>query len=315
MSPVPSTIHPAAFLDSFQASLSRFSGYRLQFPSYTHSNPSKKHHFSSNLRTISSDPFPEKSPQRKSNLVAENRKTGHIETSISQPSSNGSFPNGNWIDEWSDTQLKKLPKRPKAVLDYRNGGVSSEDDEGSGSGSTSASTMDRIVEKLKRFGYVDDMIERKERLPERGSVEDIFYVDEGMLPNSRGGFSEKSPLGMENGDSGGDGRVLFPWEKPPANGERNSVRKRSKTSLAELTLPESELRRLRHLAVRLKSRMKIGGAGVTKEVVDAIHERWMASEVVRLKCEGPPTLNMKRMHEILEVRFLFEFAVFMFLLF
>ncbi|KAH0993913.1 hypothetical protein GBA52_005396 [Prunus armeniaca] len=31
-----------------------------------------------------------------------------------------------------------------------------------------------------------------------------------------------------------------------------------------------------------------------------IHERWKTSEIVRLKIEGPPALNMKRMHEILE---------------
>ncbi|XXG43572.1 hypothetical protein AAC387_Pa01g3570 [Persea americana] len=305
MSPVSSTcqIHPTAFIDSFQASLSRFSGYRLQFLRYNHSNPHKKHHFSSNLRTISSAPFPERNPQKNSNLVAENRKNGPLETPISQTPSNGSFQNGNWMDKWSGTQFQNLPKRPKAVLDYRNGGVSSEDDEGSGSTSTSASTMDRIVEKLKRFGYVDDMIERNERVPERGSVEDIFYVEEGMLPNSRGGFPAESPLGVENSDNGGDGRSLFPWEKRPLNGEavRNAVRmRRSKTSVAELTLPELELRRLRHLALAMKSRMKIGGAGVTKVVVDAIHEKWKLSEVVRLKCEGPPTLNMKRLHEILE---------------
>lgn len=224
------------------------------------------------------------------------------------------------MDKWSGTQFQNLPKRPKAVLDYRNGGVSSEDDEGSGSTSTStsASTMDRIVEKLKRFGYVDDMIERNERVPERGSVEDIFYVEEGMLPSSRGGFPAESPLGVENSDNGGDGRSLFPWEKRPLNGDavRNSVRmRRSKTSVAELTLPESELRRLRHLAVAMKSRMKIGGAGVTKAIVDAIHEKWKLSEVVRLKCEGPPTLNMKRLHEILEVKLFLKFVFFLFLLF
>lgn len=54
------------------------------------------------------------------------------------------------------------------------------------------------------------------------------------------------------------------------------------------------------MAIRTKSRTKIKGAGVTKEIVDLIHEKWRTEEVVRLKCEGPSALNMKRMHEILE---------------
>ena len=73
--------------------------------------------------------------------------------------------------------------------------------------------------------------------------------------------------------------------------------------MAELTLPESELRRLRNLTFQKKHKTRIGGAGVTHAVVDMIHERWKESEIVRLKIEGPPALNMKRMHEILEVCF------------
>ncbi|MBA0789547.1 hypothetical protein Gotri_026320 [Gossypium trilobum] len=46
--------------------------------------------------------------------------------------------------------------------------------------------------------------------------------------------------------------------------------------------------------------MRIKGAGVTQEVVDTIHEKWKTMEIVRLKVEGAPALNMKRMHEILE---------------
>lgn len=152
--------------------------------------------------------------------------------------------------------------------------------------------MSRIVEKLKKFGYIDDSEEVKERpLPEKGSVEDIFYAEDGILPDSRGGLS----LDLNE-------EVRFPWEKPSETDNVASARKkRTKTSLAELTLPEGELRRLRHMAIRTKSRTKIKGAGVTKDIVDLIHEKWKTEEVVRLKCEGPPALNMKRMHEILEV--------------
>ena len=84
---------------------------------------------------------------------------------------------------------------------------------------------------------------------------------------------------------------------------RGSFNRKTRSSVAELTLPESELRRLRNLAFQKKHKTSIGGASVTQAVVDMIHERWKESEIVRLKIEGPPALNMKRMHEILEVCF------------
>ncbi|KAG5075643.1 hypothetical protein JHK84_056874 [Glycine max] len=214
----------------------------------------------------------------------------------------------HWLKRWNDpTNNHARPKPPCAVLDYsENGhasksGLASSDEEG-GDGNTGGSTMDRIVEKLKKFGYVEDGIQNKERVIEKGSVEDIFYVEEGMLPNSRGGFSSESPLGFGSFGSD-DGKVRFPWEKPVVEEleERKSMRSRSKTPLAELTLPESELKRLLKLTFEKKHKTRIGRSGVTQAVVDKIHERWKTSEIVRLKFEGEAALNMKRMHEILEV--------------
>ncbi|XP_042504027.1 CRM-domain containing factor CFM3A, chloroplastic/mitochondrial-like isoform X2 [Macadamia integrifolia] len=305
MALVPSRqIYPTTFLDSFQSSLSRFNSSRLQIFRYGSSIPSKKHIFYVAQNSINRDSVPEKNPQRSHNFVLKNNHnkcSSAGETPISQFHSDGGFSGRSWISKWNENHQRMLPRTPQAVVDYRNSeGISSEDDEQSSSTTTSSSTMEKIVEKLKRFGYVDDTSERKERVPERGSVEDIFYVEEGMLPNTRGGFSSEFPFGVGNG-SEGDGEVRFPWEKPSVNEEHeNSVRRRSKTSLAELTLPASELRRLRHMAIRLKQKTKIGGASVTQAVVDLIHEKWKTCEVVRLKCEGAPALNMKRMHEILE---------------
>ncbi|KAM7277490.1 hypothetical protein ACFE04_019356 [Oxalis oulophora] len=82
--------------------------------------------------------------------------------------------------------------------------------------------------------------------------------------------------------------------------EGNEKGKKSKTALAESLLPEHELRRLRSVALRMYERIKVGVAGVTQAVVDAIHEKWKLDEVVKLKFEEPLSLNMKRAHEILE---------------
>ncbi|KAK4396908.1 CRM-domain containing factor CFM3, chloroplastic/mitochondrial [Sesamum angolense] len=53
-------------------------------------------------------------------------------------------------------------------------------------------------------------------------------------------------------------------------------------------------------SLRMVERMKVGAAGVTQALVDAIHEKWKDEEVVKLKFEGPPSKNMRRTHEILE---------------
>lgn len=294
------------FFDTFQTSFPEFHGSRV-FLKYGSSIVFTKRSFCSPFYAFSTDTCTNR-------ILYGSLST---RTPISRYDLRRNFCRANWIDRWNDTAKQNRPKPPRAVLDYPSsddnevsisrsdfsksyrGGSSRIDDDGRG-----GSTMEKIVRKLKKFGYMDD--ENKEKGQERaaiekGSVEDIFYVEEGMLPNTRGGFSKESPLGVE-GMFGSNGEVRFPWEKPKEReyADGVSTRRRSMASLAELTLPESELRRLRNLTFMKKHKMKIGGGGVTQAVVDIIHEKWKSSEIVRLKIEGPPALNMKRMHEILE---------------
>lgn len=74
--------------------------------------------------------------------------------------------------------------------------------------------MAKIVESLKKFGYIDESEEKKEAppLPEKGSVEDIFYSEDGILPNSRGG------LGLDLKEE-----VKFPWEREKSLKEKQEV--------------------------------------------------------------------------------------------
>lgn len=225
---------------------------------------------------------------------------------MSQPS-NGRviLARSSWLDDWNVTIKPNGGKRPQAVTNYRNrGDVSSSDSEEGTSTSSGGSTMERIVEKLKKFGYMDDVSDENENRVaiEKGSIEDIFYVEDGLLPNTRGGISEEFPFGDESVSGRGSGEVRFPWEKN-APIEQKSLDSRKSRSLAELTLPASELTRLKNLTLRVKNKMRVTGAGVTQQVVETIKERWKSSEVVRLKIEGPPALNMKRVHDILEVSF------------
>ncbi|KAL7609811.1 hypothetical protein Lser_V15G14031 [Lactuca serriola] len=281
-------------LDSFHTSV-----YKLHFFRYCSYNPFKKHKVIANYESNSTNLNP--TPHKKSKIVLRNKnnEAGSIaESPILQSKSNTS---GGWLEKWDDTHKHNWPKKAEPVLNYRYGDDSDSDD--GGVHRSTGSTMDKIVEKLKKFGYVDDVKEKKEREIEKGSIEDIFYVEEGILPNSRGGFSPESPLGVEDVFRGSNGKVRFPWEKPSEDdANRNSVRQKSKTCVAELTIPESELRRLRNLAFKLKNKTRITGAGVTREMVALIKDKWKSAEVVKLKIEGSGALNMRRMHEILEMR-------------
>ncbi|XP_059633115.1 CRM-domain containing factor CFM3, chloroplastic/mitochondrial [Cornus florida] len=95
----------------------------------------------------------------------------------------------------------------------------------------------------------------------------------------------------------------LPWktesDMKSVEGERL---RNSSTKLAEELIPENELKRLRNVALRMVERIKVGAAGITQELVDSIHEKWKVDEVVKLKFEGPPAMNMRRTHEILESR-------------
>ncbi|KAG9455715.1 hypothetical protein H6P81_000223 [Aristolochia fimbriata] len=91
--------------------------------------------------------------------------------------------------------------------------------------------------------------------------------------------------------------IQLPWER---RGSLEEERRKSNIKLAETTIPESELRRLQNVALRMQERVKIGVTGITQAVVDEIYDKWKTEEVVKIKFEGPSAVNMKRTHETLE---------------
>ncbi|CAD6253577.1 unnamed protein product [Miscanthus lutarioriparius] len=208
-----------------------------------------------------------------------------------------------WLSAWSHPgQRSRLRAPPPSALDLRpEPSPSSDSDDSDAVGTSRASgrsTMALILSRLRRAGYAPAEDPRAAsphpHHPPRGSVEDVFRADDGVLPNARGGFDAD-----EEERALGDAR--FPWERPMLPPEAAAPRAtRSPTWMAELTLPAAELRRLRHAAIRIKSRTKVGGAGVTREIVEKIKEKWKTEEVVRVKVSGTPALNMRLFHEILE---------------
>lgn len=108
-----------------------------------------------------------------------------------------------------------------------------------------------------------------------------------------------------------DGGNVLPWERGNAGfvveekkSEDGNLRKKRvrAPTLAELTIEDSELRRLRTAGMALRERMTIPKAGVTRAIVEAIHDVWRKSELVRLKFHETLAHDMKTAHDIVEVR-------------
>ncbi|CAN6363270.1 unnamed protein product [Urochloa humidicola] len=209
-----------------------------------------------------------------------------------------------WLSAWSRPGQRSRIRPPASALDLRpepSPSSDSDDEDAVGtSRSSGRSTMSLILRRLQRAGFSPEGPQHQQAVasphphPPRGSVEDVFRADDGVLPNARGGFDAEEEEQQVLGDA------RFPWERPMPPPEAPPRAARSPTWMAELTLPAAELRRLRHAAMRVKSRTKVGGAGVTREVVEKIREKWRTEEVVRVKVSGTPALNMRLFHEILE---------------
>lgn len=82
--------------------------------------------------------------------------------------------------------------------------------------------------------------------------------------------------------------------------DTNGNRGERAPTLAELSLNEEDLRRLRTIGIETRKKLKIGKAGITEGIVNSIHERWRQSEVVKIVCEDLCRMNMKRTHDLLE---------------
>jgi len=219
-------------------------------------------------------------------------------------SSSSPYP---WLSAWSRPGRRGRLRAPASALDLRpepspSSDCDDEDAVGT-SRSSGRSTMALILRRLQRAGFSPEAgaPAPPPAHPPRGSVEDVFRADDGVLPNARGGFDSDAAYAGEEEEERALGDARFPWERPMPPPEAAPRAARSPTWMAELTLPAAELRRLRHAAMRVKSATRVGGAGVTREVVEKIREKWKTEEVVRVKVSGTPALNMRLFHEILEV--------------
>ncbi|KAK6928239.1 RNA-binding, CRM domain, partial [Dillenia turbinata] len=166
------------------------------------------------------------------------------------------------------------------------------------------SAIQRIAEKLRSLGYVEEDSKTSNLDPDNVSAGEIFVPLSKNLPKYRVGHTIDSSWSTPENPTPlpGSGHVtkrLYELVKEVKD-ERRREKKSETPTLAEIMLPEEELRRLRGIGIGLKKKLKIGKAGITEGIVNGIHERWRNSEVVRIKCEDLCKLNMKRTHDMLE---------------
>ncbi|KAF5734519.1 chloroplastic group IIA intron splicing facilitator CRS1 chloroplastic isoform X1 [Tripterygium wilfordii] len=167
----------------------------------------------------------------------------------------------------------------RIVLRLRNLGLGSDDEEGDeGEGGLEGAGGDftgeeRLGDLLRRDWVRPDFIlEEKKRDEELGS-----------LPWERK-ESGRETVREEEGGSGVRRRAV----KAP--------------TLAELTLEDEELRRLRRVGMFIRERINIPKAGLTLPILQKIHDKWRKEEVVGLKFHEVLAVNMRLAHELVERR-------------
>uniref|UniRef100_A0A0D3ACL1 CRM domain-containing protein n=3 Tax=Brassica TaxID=3705 RepID=A0A0D3ACL1_BRAOL len=169
----------------------------------------------------------------------------------------------------------------KIVLRLRNLGLASdeeEDAEDNGGDVKAVTGEERLGDLLKREWVKPDVILAEGE--EESEVED----DDVLLPWEKKNEEEHAAERIE-----GDGVVAL---------KKRRVRA---PSLAELTVEDSELRRLRGEGMYLRVKINIPKAGLTQAVMEKINDTWRKEELVRLKFHEVFARDMKTAHEIVEM--------------
>lgn len=161
--------------------------------------------------------------------------------------------------------------------------------------------MERIVHRLRNLGLGSDDDE-DDGVDGVGNSGDLPWEGEEKLSDllQRSWVRPDMIVGSEREEN------LLPWERGNDAGkeedEKGIKRKRAKApTLAELTIEDCELRRLRREGMVLRERVNVPKAGVTQAVLEKIHQTWRKSELVRLKFHEFLAHDMKTAHEIVEV--------------
>ncbi|KAI4331503.1 hypothetical protein MLD38_029688 [Melastoma candidum] len=224
-----------------------------------------------------------------------------------------------WLDSW--TSCPPRTRRDSALMAGVSvrGGAEAEtsfaeaDTKGRNGESKGQKAIERIVLRLRNLGLgieEDDLeVGGEDGERARGSSEfgeeklSDLLRKEWLRPDSY--LIEREVLGHDSDDD-----MVLPWERErgeerggcSSEGGAKKDRTVKAPTLAELTIEDGELRRLRRDAMFLRERINVAKAGLTKEVLEKIHDKWRKAELVRLKFHEFLAKDMRIAHEIVERR-------------
>ncbi|CAN1856522.1 CRM-domain containing factor CFM3, chloroplastic/mitochondrial [Linum perenne] len=215
----------------------------------------------------------------------------------------------NWVSKWPQRRSNSARDSPR-----RRDPLPENDEKAKylarGKGKNA---VDRIVLRLRNLGLAANDEEEEEE--ENGEEE----RGKGQILTAVNGEERLSDLlkrewirpdTILEGVDDDDEKVTLPWEREEKleigdeeeDGSKERKRKARAPTLAELTMEDEELRRLRKMGMTLRERINVPKAGITEQVLEKIHDKWRRDELVRLKFHEFLAHDMKTGHEIVERR-------------
>lgn len=211
-----------------------------------------------------------------------------------------------WLNKWPNTSPPVEHSSSNSRTFDSNTETKYFDENNSRVGTTA---IERIVLRLRNLGLgSDDENEEEENSNLNSSSAVPSNGEEEKLGDllKRDWVRPDMILGESDDDEGDD--TLLPWERNVEEGEvvveeqRGGKRRTVKApTLAELTIEDEELRRLRRNGMTLRERVSVPKAGITGAVLEKIHDAWRKNELVRLKFHEVLAHDMRTGHEIVEV--------------
>lgn len=208
--------------------------------------------------------------------------------------------NPNWISKWKPSQNHSIKNPPSEVSQEKPHYFSN--DKGQ-------NAIERIVLRLRNLGLGSDDEDELEGL-EGSEINGGGLTGEERLGDLLKREWVRPDTVVFSNDEGSDSdESVLPWEREERGavemegGIESGRKRRGKApTLAELTIEDEELRRLRRMGMFIRERISIPKAGITNAVLENIHDRWRKEELVRLKFHEVLAHDMKTAHEIVERR-------------
>ncbi|CAN4086708.1 unnamed protein product [Withania somnifera] len=208
----------------------------------------------------------------------------------------------NWLNKWPNTSPPLKRSSNSRTDDSKT--ETRIFDENTRVGTTA---IDRIVLRLRNLGLGSDDEEEEENstLESSSTMQGNGEEEEVKLGDLLKRNWVRPDMILEESDDEGD--TLLPWERSAeeevVEEQRGGKRRTVKApTLAELTIVDEELRRLRRMGMTLRERISVPKAGVTGAVLEKIHHSWRKNELVRLKFHEVLAHDMRTGHEIVERR-------------